>query len=46
MAQHITTQGKAQPDSDLVQKLGRSLAETAQMCKDNISEAGETIASK
>ncbi|CAL1168117.1 unnamed protein product [Cladocopium goreaui] len=32
-------EGKAQQDSDLVQKLCRSLAETAQMCKDNISEA-------
>eukprot|EP00435_Cladocopium_sp_Y103_P021108 s932_g5.t1 len=32
-------EGKAQQDSDLVQKLCRSLAETAQMCKDNIFEA-------
>ena len=34
------SQVKAQQDSDLVQKLCRSLAETAEMCKDNISEAG------
>ena len=38
--QLFASQGKAQQDSDLVQKLCRSLADTAQMCKDNISEAG------